>query len=60
MTVDAPPTLPFRLANLNGTRNIQMTGGAGTTGGGGYIERKSAMNPPTMDAHIAPSEPMIR
>ena len=25
MTVDAPPTLPFRLANLNGTRNIQMT-----------------------------------
>ena len=32
MTVDAPPTLPLRLADLSGSYNIQMTGEAGTTG----------------------------
>ena len=31
MTVDAPSTLPLRLADLSGSYNIQMTGTFGTT-----------------------------
>ena len=34
MTVDAPPTLPLRLAGLSGTHNIQMTGEAAAACGG--------------------------